>query len=116
LGVTVALPVNRHTSIKLYGSTGVSTSSNDAVVQFSAIIVLARQKYTAFFYSVSQVHGIIFACQTDVSRHLPIVSHVVEQADEQPTYGVIIHIKPHDDRLIRAISCAVSNFGLGWYL
>ena len=25
LGVTVALPVNRHTSVKLYGSTGVST-------------------------------------------------------------------------------------------
>jgi len=25
LGVTVALPVNRHLSVKLYGSTGVST-------------------------------------------------------------------------------------------
>ena len=44
-------------------------------------IVIARKKYTAFFYSVSQVHGIIFACQTGVSRNLTIVSHVVEQAD-----------------------------------
>ena len=93
-----------------------TASSNDEVVKFSEIIVIARKKYTAFFYSVSQVHGIIFACQTGVSRNLNIVSHVVEQADEQPTYGVIIQIKPHDDRLIRATSCAVSNFGLGWYL
>ena len=93
-----------------------TASSNDEVVKFSEIIVIARQKYTAFFDSVSQVHGIIFACQIGVSRNLHIVAHVVEQADEQPTYGVIIHIKPHDDRLIRAISCAVSNFGLGWYL
>jgi hypothetical protein len=37
LGVTVALPVNRHTSVKLYGSTGVSTrtgSDFDAVGLF----------------------------------------------------------------------------------
>ena len=81
-----------------------TASSNNEVVKFSEIIVIARKKYTAFFDSVSQVYGIIFACQTGVSRNLNIVAHVVEQADEQPTYGVIIQIKPHDDRLIRAIS------------
>ena len=59
-----------------------TAGSNDEVVKFSEIIVIARKKYTAFFYSVSQVHGIIFACQTGVSRNLNIVSHVVEQADE----------------------------------
>lgn len=81
-----------------------TASSNDEVVKFSEIIVIARKKDTAFFYGVSQVHRIIFARQTGVSRNLNIVSHVTQQADEQPTYGVIIHIKPHDDRLIRAIS------------
>ncbi len=38
-----------------------TASSNDEVVKCSEIIVMARKKYAAFFYGVSQVHGIIFA-------------------------------------------------------
>jgi hypothetical protein len=42
LGVTVALPVNRHTSVKLYGSTGVSTRTGS---DFDAVGILVRYRW-----------------------------------------------------------------------
>jgi hypothetical protein len=42
LGVTVALPVNRHTSVKLYGSTGVSTRTGS---DFDAVGILLQYRW-----------------------------------------------------------------------
>jgi hypothetical protein len=42
LGVTVALPVNRHTSVKLYGSTGVSTRTGS---DFDAAGILLQYRW-----------------------------------------------------------------------
>jgi hypothetical protein len=42
LGVTVALPVNRHTSVKLYGSTGVSTRTGS---DFDAVGLLLQYRW-----------------------------------------------------------------------
>jgi hypothetical protein len=46
LGVTVALPVNRHTSVKLYGSTGVSTRTGS---DFDAIGILLQYRWGGGF-------------------------------------------------------------------
>jgi Putative MetA-pathway of phenol degradation len=42
LGVTVALPVNRHTSVKLYGSMGVSTRTGS---DFDAVGILVQYRW-----------------------------------------------------------------------
>ena len=42
LGVTVALPVNRYTSVKLYGSTGVSTRTGS---DFDAVGILVQYRW-----------------------------------------------------------------------
>jgi Putative MetA-pathway of phenol degradation len=42
LGVTVALPVHRHTSVKLYGSTGVSTRTGS---DFDAVGILVQYRW-----------------------------------------------------------------------
>jgi hypothetical protein len=44
LGVTIALPVNRHTSVKLYGSTGVSTRTGS---DFDAVGIVVQYRWGA---------------------------------------------------------------------